>query len=204
SPQAQPQPQPQPQQAADFPMSLLQEALDACATLTRRVEHLEYDKVVQALEITKLRVKKLEKGNKEEDKKVEEAKVDESAQVQGRQAKSQAKIYRIDMDHASNILSMQEDEPTEVQEVVDVVSTAKLITKVVTAASETVTAASTKEQIEEEESRALQRINETSAERAAKRIKLDEDVKDLKRHLEIVPNEDDDVYTKATPLARKL
>nr|GFD08644.1 hypothetical protein [Tanacetum cinerariifolium] len=64
SPQAQPQPQPQPQQAADFPMSLLQEALDACATLTRRVEHLEYDKVVQALEITKLRVKKLEKGNK--------------------------------------------------------------------------------------------------------------------------------------------
>nr|GEX98016.1 hypothetical protein [Tanacetum cinerariifolium] len=41
-------------------------ALDACATLTRRVKHLEYDKVAQALEITKLkkRVKKLEKGNK--------------------------------------------------------------------------------------------------------------------------------------------
>nr|GFC87010.1 hypothetical protein [Tanacetum cinerariifolium] len=66
SPQVQPPPQPQPQQAADFPMSLLQEALDACATLTRRVEHLEYDNVAQALEITKLkrRVKKLEKGNK--------------------------------------------------------------------------------------------------------------------------------------------
>nr|GFD35014.1 hypothetical protein [Tanacetum cinerariifolium] len=60
SPQAQPQPQPQPQQAADFLMSLLQEALDACAALTRRVEHLEYDKVAQAREITKLkrRVKK--------------------------------------------------------------------------------------------------------------------------------------------------
>nr|GFB97079.1 hypothetical protein [Tanacetum cinerariifolium] len=43
-----------------------QEALDACAALTRRVEHLEYDKVAQALEITKLkrRVKKLEKGNR--------------------------------------------------------------------------------------------------------------------------------------------
>nr|GFD11866.1 hypothetical protein [Tanacetum cinerariifolium] len=41
------------------------EALDACAALTKRVEHLEYDKVTQALEITKLkrRVKKLEKGN---------------------------------------------------------------------------------------------------------------------------------------------
>nr|GFD58423.1 hypothetical protein [Tanacetum cinerariifolium] len=59
-------PQPQPQQAADFLMSLLQEALDACAALTRRVEHLEYDKVTQALEITKLkkRVKKLKKENR--------------------------------------------------------------------------------------------------------------------------------------------
>nr|GFA41911.1 hypothetical protein [Tanacetum cinerariifolium] len=27
---------------------------------------------------------------------------------------------------------------------------------------------------------------------------------DLKRHLQIVPNEDDDVYTEATPLARKV
>nr|GFC64197.1 hypothetical protein [Tanacetum cinerariifolium] len=88
-------------------MSLLQEALDACASFARKVGHLEYDKVAQALEITKLkrRVKRLEKGNKgrmidemdkddavvlmdekEDDKKVEEAKVDESAQVQGRQA----------------------------------------------------------------------------------------------------------------------
>nr|GEW89336.1 hypothetical protein [Tanacetum cinerariifolium] len=69
SPQVQPpspQPQPQPQQAADFPMSRLQEALDACVALTRRVKHLKYDKVAQALEITKLkkRVKKLDKRNK--------------------------------------------------------------------------------------------------------------------------------------------
>nr|GEX63458.1 hypothetical protein [Tanacetum cinerariifolium] len=35
-------------------------------------------------------------------------------------------------------------------------------------------------------------------------VKLDEEVKDLKRHFKIVPNEDDDVYTKATPLARKV
>nr|GEY41241.1 hypothetical protein [Tanacetum cinerariifolium] len=39
--------------------------------------------------------------------------------------------------------------------------------------------------------------------KAAKRQKLDEEVKELKRHLQIVPNEDDDVYTEATPLARK-
>nr|GEU68959.1 reverse transcriptase domain-containing protein [Tanacetum cinerariifolium] len=46
--------------------------------------------------------------------------------------------------------------------------------------------------------------NETPAERAAKRRKLDEEVEDLKRHLEIMPNEDDDIYTEATPLARKV
>nr|GFC66498.1 hypothetical protein [Tanacetum cinerariifolium] len=58
-------PTPPPQQSHDLP-STSQEALDACAALTRRVEHLEYNKVAQALEITKLkrRVKKLEKGNR--------------------------------------------------------------------------------------------------------------------------------------------
>nr|GFD55074.1 hypothetical protein [Tanacetum cinerariifolium] len=73
-----------------------------------------------------------------EDKKDEEANVVKDDQVQGRQAE----IYKIDMHHASKVLSMKEDEPTKVQEVVYVVTTAKLITEVVTAASEIVTAAS--------------------------------------------------------------
>nr|GFC54016.1 hypothetical protein [Tanacetum cinerariifolium] len=33
---------------------------------------------------------------------------------------------------------------------------------------------------------------------------LNEEVEDLNMHLEIVPDEDDDVYTEATPLARKV
>nr|GEX85708.1 hypothetical protein [Tanacetum cinerariifolium] len=61
-----------------------------------------------------------------------------------------------------------------------------------------------KEQMEEEESIAIQSTNETPAQKAAKRRKLNEEVEDLKRHLEIVPDEDDDVYTEATPLARKV
>nr|GFC90360.1 hypothetical protein [Tanacetum cinerariifolium] len=44
----------------------------------------------------------------------------------------------------------------------------------------------TKEKIEEDENRALQTINKTPAKRAAKRRKLDEEVEDLKRHLQIV------------------
>nr|GEZ75044.1 hypothetical protein [Tanacetum cinerariifolium] len=62
----------------------------------------------------------------------------------------------------------------------------------------------TKEQIKEDKNRALQTINKTPVKRAAKRRKLDEEVEELKRHLHIVPNEDEDVYTKATPLARKV
>nr|GFA31080.1 hypothetical protein [Tanacetum cinerariifolium] len=61
-----------------------------------------------------------------------------------------------------------------------------------------------KEQIEEEQNRAIESINETPAQKAAKRRKLNKDFDDLKQHLEIVPDEDDDVYTEATPLARKV
>nr|GEU58957.1 protein kinase-like domain, phloem protein 2-like protein [Tanacetum cinerariifolium] len=57
---------------------------------------------------------------------------------------------------------------------------------------------------EAKESRALKRLNETPVKKAAKRQKLDKEVEELKRHIQIVPNEDDDVYTDATPLARKI
>nr|GEU35246.1 retrovirus-related Pol polyprotein from transposon TNT 1-94 [Tanacetum cinerariifolium] len=62
----------------------------------------------------------------------------------------------------------------------------------------------TKEQMDEEDSRALKRANESQAEKAAKKQKLDEEVAELNRHLQIVPNDKDDVYTEATPLARKM
>nr|GEV50878.1 uncharacterized mitochondrial protein AtMg00810-like [Tanacetum cinerariifolium] len=139
SPQVQqPSSQPQPQQTANFPMSLLQEALDACAALTRRVKHLE----VKVLKLRMLKrvgtsqrvdtsedtvmndasnhgriIDELDKDevvsfmdDKEEDKKEEEAKVVEDDQVQGRQAKSQAKIYKIDMDHALKVLIIRDPE----------------------------------------------------------------------------------------------
>nr|GEV92825.1 hypothetical protein [Tanacetum cinerariifolium] len=49
-----------------------------------------------------------------------------------------------------------------------------------------------KEQIDEEYSRALKRLNESQKEKAAKKQKMDEEVEVLKRHLHIVPNDDDD------------
>nr|GEX13608.1 uncharacterized mitochondrial protein AtMg00810-like [Tanacetum cinerariifolium] len=62
----------------------------------------------------------------------------------------------------------------------------------------------TKEQMEEEGSRALKRTSESLEEKVATKQKLDEEVKELKKHLQIVPNNDDDVYTEATPLALKV
>nr|GEU48410.1 ribonuclease H-like domain-containing protein [Tanacetum cinerariifolium] len=301
-------PTPDQPQGVDFPISLLQEALDACAALTKRVKNLEHDKVAQDLEIIKLKgkAKKLERVNKvkalklrrlrkvgtsqrvdtsadtimkdvsnqgrmideldkdkgatlmsekEEEKKAEKVKdITGDAQVEGRQAE----IYQIDMDHAAKVSSMQEDEP-EVEAVS--AASANIAAAVVPAATITVarvkvTAASTrrrrgvvirdpeeestaeipnetkldyfkgmsyddipqfntnikfllksKEEIEEEENRALESIHETLAQKAAKRRRLNEkskDVEDLKQHLEIVPDEDDDAYTEATSLARKV
>nr|GEU53986.1 hypothetical protein [Tanacetum cinerariifolium] len=61
----------------------------------------------------------------------------------------------------------------------------------------------TKEQLEEEENKALKRKTESFEEKAAKKQKLDEEVEELKKHLQMVPN-NDDVYTKAIPLALKM
>nr|GEV14968.1 hypothetical protein [Tanacetum cinerariifolium] len=277
-------------------------------------------------------------AKKEEKRKTEEAKnSDGDDQVKGRQVE----IYQIDMDHPSKVLSMQEDEPTKVEEVLEVVTTAKLITEVVAAAGKSVSAASTtipaaepqvpaatptavlvrvaaastrrrkgvvikdpeeasitikptdtkskdkgkgkmvedpkpmkeKQYVEldeeyarklheelnkdidwdnkdidwdtaiehmkqkakedltvqrhqvmkkrpqtegqarknmmmylknEEETRAIESINETPTQKIAKRRRLNEEVAELNKHLEIVPDEDDDVFTEATPLARKV
>nr|GEZ24153.1 uncharacterized mitochondrial protein AtMg00810-like [Tanacetum cinerariifolium] len=191
------------------------------------------------------------------------ADIDAEADVVLEEAKDVADDAKDDQD--ADVLSMQEEEskPAELQKVVDIVTTAKIITKVVTTASTTITAADvsipsattavapalidevtdhvnkkakedpavkryqalkrkpqtdirpvferyfdsnvaflqkTKEQIDEEESRALKRINETPAEKVTKRQKLDKEVEELKRHLQIVPNDKDDVYTEATLL----
>nr|GEV55851.1 hypothetical protein [Tanacetum cinerariifolium] len=103
-------------------------------------------------------------------------------------------------DVAAQDAKIDERDLTELQEVVEVVTTAKLITKVVTAASATITAATP--QLTTAAAPTL-----TTAPSVARRrtgVKLDEEVEELKRHLQIVPNDEDDVYTKATPLARKI
>nr|GEV78702.1 hypothetical protein [Tanacetum cinerariifolium] len=76
------------------------------------------------------------------DERIELVKDAEVIESEGRHAEKQAEIYNLDLDHSSKVLSMQEDD-SEVQEVVEVVTNAKLITEVVTATASQVSAAST-------------------------------------------------------------
>nr|GFC56258.1 hypothetical protein [Tanacetum cinerariifolium] len=70
----------------------------------------------------------------DKDEGIELVKDADSAETNGRhaaeQAEKQAEMYNLDLDHSFKVLSMQEDD-SEVQEVVEIVTTAKLITDVV-------------------------------------------------------------------------
>nr|GEZ48825.1 hypothetical protein [Tanacetum cinerariifolium] len=95
------------------------------------------NKIAQAIEITKLkqRVKRLEKKRQFKSSGLKRLR-------KGRLAESQAKVYHLDLEHAKKVLSMQdidEAEPTEVEEVIEVVTAAMLMTEVVTTAATTIT-----------------------------------------------------------------
>nr|GEU78724.1 2-methylene-furan-3-one reductase-like [Tanacetum cinerariifolium] len=289
SPQPQPQPQPQAQQqAADFPMNLLQEALDACAALTRRRIDTSDDTVMEDAFNQGRMIDDLDKDDavalmddKEEEKKEKKVKDD---QVQGSITISAAEpqvpaatitdvlvkvvaastkkrkrvVIRDPEEESTTIISadtkskdkgkgimVEEPKPMKKKQQVEMdeeyarklhqelnkdIDWDVAIEHVKQKAKEDPAVQrykgmsydeihpiievmfnsnvdfilKTKEQMDEEERRAIQSINETPAQKAAKRRRLNEEVKDLKRHLEIVPDEYDDVYTEATPLARKV
>nr|GEU93272.1 hypothetical protein [Tanacetum cinerariifolium] len=110
---------------------------------------------------------------------------------------SQAQVYHIDLEHADKVLSMQDDEPEP--------ATAKLMTKVVTAAATPITAATitvaprmsyddirpifekyfnfnmaflekSEKELEEYAKRALKRKSKSSEKKAAKKQKLNEEI----------------------------
>nr|GEV53199.1 hypothetical protein [Tanacetum cinerariifolium] len=117
-------------------------------------------------------VQAVEDAAKDEDVTLVDAEEDMNADAQGRLAESQAKVYHLDLQHAEKVLSMQdtdEAEPAEVEEVIEVVTAAKLMT-----------------------------------EDRAKKQRINKEKEELKAHLQIVVNDDDDVFTEATPLVSKV
>nr|GEU86646.1 hypothetical protein [Tanacetum cinerariifolium] len=137
-----PQQQPQSSQDAKIFMDLLHTLLETCTTLTRRVKNLEQDKIAQSLEIIKV--------DTSDDTVMDDVSkqggiitnIDADEDVTLKDVDDIAKEVDVD---ATIEESADDDkiEPVELQDVVEVVFTAKLITKVVTAASATITAADT-------------------------------------------------------------
>nr|GEU74608.1 hypothetical protein [Tanacetum cinerariifolium] len=163
SPMAQPSSPPQQQESsqpthdAKILMDLLHTLLETCTTLTRKVGALEQDKVAQALEIIKLkkRIKKLERKNKLKVSGIRRLRKVRTAQRvqsstdtvmddQEDASKQREIIANIDADEdvtLKDAAAVEKTEPTELKEVVEVVTTTKLMTEVVTAAVATITAA---------------------------------------------------------------
>nr|GEW39991.1 hypothetical protein [Tanacetum cinerariifolium] len=56
----------------------------------------------------------------------------------------------------------------------------------------------------EDEVEGHKREGENLEKEVTKKQKMDEEAEDLKSHLQIISNDDDDVYTEATPLASKI
>nr|GEW65453.1 hypothetical protein [Tanacetum cinerariifolium] len=124
----------------------LKELMDVCSHLSNKVLELESEVIdikssyKERIEKLKGRVDKLE----EENRILKElynvySKVDTATPI--------AKLYRMDLEHQENVLSMQDandEEPAEVEKVLEVVKAAKLMKKVVTTARATTTVEATK------------------------------------------------------------
>nr|GEU36135.1 ribonuclease H-like domain-containing protein [Tanacetum cinerariifolium] len=206
APPSSPPQQPQPSHTTTISMELLNNLFKTCTALTRRVKNLEQDKIAQALEITKLNQKGI----------IAELDADKDVTLEEVDAAKDAKVAEDD----------DEPEPAEPKEVIEVVTTSKLMIKVVTAAATTITAALiTAATITAAPSAARRRKGvvirdpeETTTpstivpsepkskdkRKGIKKQKFDEEVEELKKHLQIVPNDEDDVYTEATTLALKV
>nr|GFA00045.1 hypothetical protein [Tanacetum cinerariifolium] len=182
------------------------------------------------------------------------ADMDEDVEVNLEEAR--AKAYNLDLQHLKKVLSMQdidEEEPSKVKELLEVVTVAKLIIEEKKGCChskpwETATSVIVhievqpkdkgkgilieepkpfkgQAQIEQDKAFARQleaefnaninwndvieqvkrseRQGESLEHEIAKKQRMDEEAEELKRHLQIMANDDDDVYTEATPLASK-
>nr|GEX15375.1 uncharacterized mitochondrial protein AtMg00810-like [Tanacetum cinerariifolium] len=112
--------------------------------------------------------------------------VDEPVMKEEKSSKQGRKITDINAD----VDMLNDEEPAEVKEVLEIVKAAKLMTEVVT------TAGATKKALKEK-GKNLEQVS-------AKKQKMEEKTEELKRHLPFVLDDDDDVYTDATPLASKI
>nr|GEU34072.1 hypothetical protein [Tanacetum cinerariifolium] len=157
---------------AGIPMNLLQEVMDTCTALTRRVEHLELDKVAQAMKITNETITAASITITAAEAQVLATTLTDAPErvtTAPKEPKPLKKQQQIEQD---------EKYARELEAELNMnIDWDKVIEHVKKKAKED---PATKEQIKEEESRALKRLNETPAKKAAKRKKLDEEMDHFK------------------------
>nr|GEZ32683.1 hypothetical protein [Tanacetum cinerariifolium] len=185
-PQQQSQPS-QPSHDAKILMDLLHTLLETCTTLTRRVEHLEHDKIAQSLEITKLkqRVKKLERRNKLKVSKLRRLKKDvavvakdvddiektvEIKENADRKPQTEAQARKNMMIYMRNMAGFK----MEYFKGMKYDDTRPIFKKYFN--SNVALLDKTKEQTKKKDNKALKRASESQAEKAAKKQKLDKEV----------------------------
>nr|GEW94823.1 hypothetical protein [Tanacetum cinerariifolium] len=187
SPPQQPQSLPQaPPQGAQFP-TRIQQVLDVCSALTRRVENLKHDKAAQKLEIIKLkaRVKRLEKTNKVKSLKLRRLrKVEASKRVESsddmedyiKRYQGMKKRPRTESKARKNMMIYLKNTAGYKMDLFKGMSYAKIYPIFQARFDEN-----------------MRKLSEKAQE-----------AEDLKKRLEVVDDEDDDVFIEATPLARKV
>nr|GEW43727.1 retrotransposon protein, putative, unclassified [Tanacetum cinerariifolium] len=225
------------------------ELMDFCTRLSNKILKLESE-VIDIKSSSKERIEKLEGrvAKLEEENRIlkELHEIDEDVEINLKEA--QAKLYKIDLEHSEKVLSMQdvdEEEPAEVEEVLEVVKDAKRRRGVIIQDPEETTSTVVMhskvqskdkgkgmtyseirplfekhfhynqaflEEVNEKvilpekevEVEAHKREGENLENEVTKKQKMDEEAEDLKSHMQIVANDDDDVYTEATSLASKI
>nr|GEY75809.1 hypothetical protein [Tanacetum cinerariifolium] len=162
----------------------------------------------------------------------------EGRHAAAQQAKKQAEIYHIDLDHSSKVLNVVTAAASQVSAASATIPAAKpsilaaaptyikryqgmkkrpqtesealknmMIYLKNTAGYKMDFFKGMIEEMKEEDQEIIKSINETPAQKAAKRRKLSEEAQkaeDLRKHLDVVDDEDDNVFIEATPLARKV
>nr|GEV48032.1 hypothetical protein [Tanacetum cinerariifolium] len=184
------------------------ELMETCATLTQKVANLEQDKIAQALEITKLkqRVRRLEKKRrtkhsglkrlKKDTNEAEPAKVEETLEVVTA-SKDEVFARQLEAELNENINwddVMKQVKRREKQD--------NTVMRYQALKRKPVTKAQARKNI------MIYLKNMVGFKMDffkgySQETSIDKEVEELKTHLQIVANADDDVYTEATPLALK-
>nr|GFB52980.1 hypothetical protein [Tanacetum cinerariifolium] len=159
---------------------------------------------------------------------------EKNAEVEGRHADTQAEIYNIDLDHSSKVAAASTPIPAAKPKILKIATAAPAVStrrrkgvntegyKMEFFKGKTYDQIfpifqarfdanmqflfKTREEMEKEDEEIIKSINETPAQKAAKKRKLSEEAQeadDLRGRLEIIQDEDDDVFVEAIPPAQK-